>query len=311
MYAHKAAVIFLVGPTAVGKTALSIELAKALDTEIISADSRLLYRGMDIGTAKPSAQERADVRHHLIDVAEPDAVWSLGRYKEAALGIIVGMHERGQTPLVVGGTGQYIRALTQGWAVPEIPADEGLRAALAHWSANIGSKALHAKLTLLDPKAAEKIDHRNVRRTIRALEVIFKTGRRFSTQRGKAEVPYQATILGLTRPRDELYARVDTRIAAMLGEGFEDEVRGLLARYPANLPPFSAIGYREMIAYFQGETSLEEAVALMKRHTRQFVRRQANWFKPDDPHIYWIDMSGDALDKVLEAITMNSRESDT
>jgi len=284
--------IVLVGPTAVGKTELSIQLAKQLRGEIISADSRLFYRGMDIGTAKPSTAERQIVPHHLVDVAEPDQVWSLVSFQDAACQSIADVHARGKLPFLVGGTGQYIRAVSEGWQVPPQQPDYHMRTALEKWAAEIGPFELHNRLALIDPDAAASIDYSNLRRTVRALEVIFCTGRRFSDQRLKSSSPYSLLIVGLIRPRAELYIRIDQRIEAMLAAGFKDEVKNLLEKgYSARLPTLSAIGYREMISYIKGEITLDEAVILMKRNTRQFVRRQANWFKLNDPHIHWFEIN--------------------
>ncbi|MDR3576353.1 MAG: tRNA (adenosine(37)-N6)-dimethylallyltransferase MiaA [Anaerolineaceae bacterium] len=284
--------IVLIGPTAVGKTELSIELAEQLDGEIISADSRLFYRGMDIGTAKPSVADRQRIPHHLVDVAEPDQVWSLVSFQEAARQAIADIQSRANLPFLVGGTGQYIRAVSQGWQVPPQAPDDHMRSALEKWAVEIGPLELHRRLAVLDPTAAAAIDYSNLRRTVRALEVIFCTGRRFSDQRLKSDSPYSLLIIGLNRPRAELYSRIDQRIDSMLAAGFESEVRRLLDKgYSADLPTLSAIGYREMISYIKSEISLDEAVILMRRWTRQFVRRQANWFKPNDPQIHWFEVS--------------------
>ncbi len=280
--------VVLLGPTAVGKTEISIRLAELLGAEIVSADSRLLYRGMDIGTAKPSRQERNRVVHHLIDVARPDQTWSLARYQGAAFATIGAIQRRGGAALLVGGTGQYIRAVAQGWQIPPQRPTNALRTVLERWGSEIGPEKLHRGLAVLDPQAAQGIEPRNLRRTVRALEVILSTGRLFSAQSRRAVPRFRVLQLGLYRPRDELYARIDRRIESMLQAGLVAEVAQLLGQgYPADLPAFSAIGYRETIAYLRGELSLEAAVAAMKRNTRQFVRRQANWFKADDPAIRW------------------------
>lgn len=296
-------VVVLVGPTAVGKSALALELAGKLDAEIISADSRYFYRGMDIGTAKPTVEELQSVPHHLVDVADPDETWSLALFQRKAREIITDLHKCGKIPLVVGGTGQYVRALTEGWQIPAQKPDARMREIIVEWAEEIGAQALHGVLAQLDPEAAEKIDWRNQRRTVRALEVIFKTGRLFSKQRSKAPLPYQVKLVGLNRERPELYARIDARIENMLADGFEEEVRALLDKgFGADTPAMSAIGYREMSAYIRGEISLEEAVMLIKRRTRQFVRRQANWFKPDDPRIKWFDMKTPVIEEVTAYI---------
>jgi len=292
-------IIVIVGPTGVGKTRISIHLAERLNGEIVSADSRLFYRGMDIGTAKPSRDERARVVHHLIDVADLDDVWSLAKYQRAAYQAIDEIHQRGYVPFLVGGTGQYIRAVTEGWDIPEVKPDHHLREALQRWAEEIGPFELYNRLSILDPSAVEKIDPQNVRRSIRALEVIFHTGKPFSAQRQRSGSPYLPMILGLTRPRSELYARIDARIQEMIETGLVEEVRCLLDNeYSPDLPPFSAIGYRQIIDYLQGEISMEEAVLLMKRLTRQYVRRQANWFKADDPNIRWFQVVPDVVDEM-------------
>ena len=300
----KLPLVVLLGPTAVGKTELSLRLAEELGMEIVSADSRLLYQGMDIGTAKPSRQELGRVRHHLVDVAEPDETWSLARYQEAAHAAIVSINLAGKTPLLVGGTGQYLRAILEGWSPPRLKANANLRAALEAWAAADGPQHLHDHLAALDPDAAEAIDYRNLRRSVRALEVVLSTGEAFSAQRSRGESPYQVLQIGLSRPRPELYARIDQRIEAMLADGWLDEIRALLAAgYSPELPSLSAIGYRQLIRHLQDEISLEEALTLIRRASRAFVRRQANWFKPDDPAIHWFDLSkGDVVGAVKEKI---------
>lgn len=282
--------IVIVGPTAVGKTEISIQLAERLGGEIVSADSRLFYRGMDIGTAKPTAAERARVRHHLIDVAAPDETWSLAVFQKAAAAAIAEIHARGRLPFLVGGTGQYVQAVTRGWRPPAAGPNPNLRAELEALAQVKGELWLHEELRRLDPAAAEKIDPRNLRRTIRALEVIHLTGRKFSEQRTQTESPYRLLTIGLTRPRPELYARIDARIEAMFAAGLLDEVRSLLAQgYAPSLPSMSGIGYRQCCCVLTGEWTVEQAKAEMRRLTRVFVRRQANWFKPNDPLIHWFE----------------------
>jgi tRNA dimethylallyltransferase len=243
MQFKKHPLVLIIGPTAVGKTELVIQLVERLDGEIVSADSRLFYRGMDIGTAKPTAEERARVPHHLIDVADPDETWSLAVFQQKATEIITGIQAHNKLPLLVGGTGQYARAVTEGWTPPEVKPDERLRDELGRLKDAKGADWLHTKLYQLDPAAAEKIDARNVRRTIRALEVILTTGKRFSQQRGQSESPYDLLTIGLKRPRAELYQRIDERIETMFAAGFLDEVQKLLDKgYSPDLPSMSAIG---------------------------------------------------------------------
>lgn len=300
---NKHPLIVILGPTAVGKTETSLQLAERLNAEIISADSRLFYRGMDIGTAKPNAEELARVPHHLIDVTNPDQTWSLAMFQRAAHQIIADIHQRGRIPFLVGGTGQYIRAVTEEWEIPEAAPNIHLRAALEKWATEIGPDGLHERLNVLDPNAAERIDPRNLRRTVRAMEVTLLTGKPFSSQKLHGPSRYHLQQLGLTRLRPELYERVDARIQAMLDAGLIDEVRALLdAGFSPELPSLSAIGYRQMIDYLQDETDLDEAVMLMKRITRKFVRRQANWFKLDDSNIQWFQARPEAVEEIEIAI---------
>lgn len=296
--------VILVGPTAVGKTELSIELAERLNGEIVSADSRTLYQGMDIGTAKPTQEQQRRVPHHLIDVANPDEIWSLAIFRQAADKAINDIVKRGHLPLMVGGTGQYIRSVIQAWDLPQIKPNPRLRKILEQWADESGPRELHAKLMKLDPVAASQIDYRNSRRTIRALEVILSSGKRFSIIRNKSDTPYHTLILGVTRPRQELYQRIDARIEAMFADGLVEEITALLAQgYPPDLPNFSAIGYQEIIAYIQGKITQEQAIDLMKRRTRIYVRRQANWFKETDPEIHWFQINPDVVDQLEKEIS--------
>ena len=295
--------VVIIGPTGVGKSELSIQLALRLNGEIVSADSRVFYRGMDIGTAKPGQTDRDLVPHHLIDVANPDEVWSLAMFQDAASRAIRMVTSAGHLPFLVGGTGQYIRAIVEGWSLPKVIPHPRLRSTLEEWAEEVTPQGLHDRLRTLDEASAEQIDARNLRRTVRALEVIFTTGRKFSEQRGQLPAPYNTFILGLFRPRDELYKRIDIRIQQMIDAGFEEEVQSLLNRgYSPDLAPLSAIGYNEMIEHLSGKLSLDEAVMLIKRRTRIFVRRQANWFKLHDPSIHWYDASPDPQDLIVKDI---------
>lgn len=296
--------LVVLGPTAVGKTEVGIQLAESLDGEIISADSRLFYRGMNIGTAKPSLQELMRVPHHLVDIVNPDQTLSLAIFQSLAQEAIQAVRQRGRVPILVGGTGQFIRAVTEGWLPPAVEPSSELRTALQAWGETIGAQELHQRLAILDPLAAQGIDYRNQRRTIRALEVIFSTGRRFSDQRQKGKIADRVLQIGLTRPREELYQRIDTRITAMFEAGLVAEVRQLLdAGYPPDLPAFSAIGYREVIASLQGKMTLQDAEIAIRRATRIYVRRQANWFKGDDPSIHWFDLSQQTLDEIITFVS--------
>ena len=286
----KIPVIFIVGPTASGKTDAAIRLAKRVDGEIVSADSRYLYRGMDIGTAKPTMEERQGIPHYLIDVADPDETWSLSVFRKAADDAVRDIYSRGKTPIIVGGTGQYFRAILEGWTIPEGEPNHRLREALEAWGNEIGAQSLHQKLARLDPEAAGKIDWQNMRRTVRALEVIFTSGQKFSAQRRTSESPYEAKIYGMKRDRAELYERIDRRVDLMIANGLVEETAALLAKgYSEDLPSMSAIGYKEICDYLHGRIGLDEAAQLIKFRTHNYVRRQANWFKPTDPAIEWVD----------------------
>jgi tRNA dimethylallyltransferase len=281
-------VVAIVGATATGKSALALELAEALSGEIVSVDSRLLYRGMDIGTAKPTRDERSRVAHHLIDVADPDETWSLARYQEAVYQVVPRILADGHLPFLVGGTGQYMRAVLEGWNPPEEAYDPRIRARLeAEAQAGRGG-ALVARLEQVDPSSAARIDPRNLRRVIRALEVYEASGDPASARSRRQSPMFDAVQLGLALPRPELYDRIDRRIDSMIEAGLVEEVRGLLARgYDRRLPSMSAIGYGEIAAHLAGETDLTEAVRRMRSATRRFVRHQANWFRLTDLTIRW------------------------
>ncbi len=279
----------VVGPTATGKTGLAIDLALRLQGEIVSADSRQLYQGMDIGTAKPTPEERARVPHHLLDIITPETPYTLTQYQADAQAAIAGIAARGHLPLLVGGTGLYIRAVVDNLAIPEVPPNWELRRDLEAQAAREGAAALHARLATLDPASAASIDPANVRRVIRALEVCLVTGQPFSSLQGARPSPYRALLLGLTCDRALLYARADRRVDAMLAAGLVDEVRALAARgYDWRLPAMTSLGYGEIGAYLRGETSLEEAITRLKFNTHSYIRRQYSWFRPD-ARIHWLE----------------------
>jgi tRNA dimethylallyltransferase len=284
--------IAVVGPTATGKTALAIALAQRLGGEIVGADSRQVYRRMDIGTAKPTAEERSLAPHHLIDVVDPDEEFSLAQYLELAVAALEDVWSRGKQPLLVGGSGQYVWALLEGWRVPRLPPQRELRQELEERAASQGAEALHRELAKVDPKAAARIDPRNVRRVIRALEVHKATGRPISYWQEKGPPLWQTLILGLTCRRQELYQRIDARVDAMMEVGLVDEVRGLLAAgYSASLPSLSGIGYSQVCQYLAGELDLATAVARVKTATHRLARHQYTWFRLDDQRVRWIDVS--------------------
>jgi tRNA dimethylallyltransferase len=299
--------LVLVGPTAAGKTALSLPLAERLNAEIVSADSRYLYLGMDIGTAKPTPAERSRVPHHLVDVTTPDKPWNLAQVQAEAMRAIDAITSRGRLPLIVGGTGQYIRAITEGWQAPGGEPSPELRVELQAQLQREGVASLAARLAAADPASAAKVDLRNPRRVIRALEVALTTGQSFIAQQRKSPPPYTLTTIGLTLPRAELYARIDARVDAMLAAGLVEEVRGLAVRgYSWDLPAMSALGYRQIGAHLRGECDLADAVRRIKRDTRVFVRRQSNWFKLTDPNIHWFSPH-EPVEAVAEYITSQAK----
>lgn len=284
--------VAIVGPTATGKTALAVALARTLDGEIVGADSRQVYRHMDIGTAKPTPEERSLAPHHLIDVVSPDQEFSLAQYLELAVAVLEDVWSRGKQPLLVGGSGQYVWALLEGWRVPRLPPQQELRRELEERAAREGAGALHGELAQVDPKAAARIDPRNVRRVIRALEVYRATGRPISYWQEKGPPPWQILILGLTCPRQELYRRIDARVDAMMEAGLVDEVRALLAMdYSPSLASLSGIGYKQVCQHLAGELDLATAVARIKTATHRLARQQYAWFRLDDGRIRWIDVS--------------------
>ncbi len=275
-----------------GKTATAVRLCSDFGGEVVSADSRQIYRGMDIGTAKPTPDERAAVAHHLIDIIDPDRTLGLAEYQALAAAAVADVLARRRVPFLVGGTGQWVRAVVEGWGVPHVPPDAALRAELEAEAAGAGPPALHARLASVDPQAAARIDYRNVRRVIRALEVYLKTGAPISDQQRRQPPPYRILQVGLTMPRQALYARLDARVDHMLAAGLVDEVRSLVGRgYGLDLPAMSGLGYRQIGLHLAGKISLDEAVGLIKKETRRFVRQQYTWFRPDDPAIHWFDAS--------------------
>lgn len=283
--------IVIIGPTAAGKSARALALAPTLEAgaEIISADSRHIYRRMDIGTNKPTRVDCSIVPHHLIDLREPHESFSLGEYVRLARAAIADVHARGKVPLLVGGTGQYVRALLEGWRVPEAPPRLDIRRRWEEFVALRGQDALRRELQARDPAALETIDPRNVRRVIRALEVMEVTGERWSDlQRRELPDLRGVSILYVNLPRPALYARADARLKAMLKQGWLEETRALLdylssrginAEGALRLPAMSALGYRQMIAVARGQMSLEEAIAAIQRDTRRFIRAQDTWFR--------------------------------
>lgn len=291
-------VIILLGPTGVGKTGASILLAKALDTEIISADSMQVYKHMDIGTAKPTPEERAIVKHHMIDIVKPREAYSTGNYIKEVAPIIDNLHRRGKIPIVVGGTGLYIKAMTRG-IFSGLSADWSLREELLSMEREERG-SLYDYLKELDPQAAERITPGDTRRIIRALEVCVKSTMSMSETQKKLTrpLPYEFIKVGLHRDRKELYRMIEQRVDKMINEGLVEEVKGiinLLTVHTASLvthySSMQAISYKEIALHLKGEITLEEAIRLIKRGTKRYAKRQITWFKKEEK-IHWIDITG-------------------
>ncbi|MFH1652150.1 MAG: tRNA (adenosine(37)-N6)-dimethylallyltransferase MiaA [Chloroflexota bacterium] len=283
--------VAIVGPTGTGKSRLAIYLARRFHGEIVNADSRLVYRYLDIGTAKPSPEELAEVPHHLVNIIDPDEDFNLARYQQLATAAIVAIQQKNRLPLLAGGSGLYIRAVLEGWQVPEVPPDPALRRRLEDEASRQGTEPLYRELLAADPEAAQKIDPRNVRRVIRALEVQQQTGRPFSQFQRKVPPPYDTCIVGLTVERKELYRRLDRRVDEMMARGLVGEVEKIAQMgYDLKLPALSSIGYRQVIRFMVGELTLEEAVQQIKNETHRLVRQQNAWFQEGDERIHWFDI---------------------
>lgn len=305
MGASKKPVVVLVGPTGVGKSEIAVQLALRLDGEIVTADSMQVYKGMDIGTAKPTPEEQRCVPHHLIDVVSPNQHFNVAMYRDLAHRVIAEIHERGRLPIVSGGTGLYIRAVLDEFLFPDQGADPQVRRELYELAERLGPRHLHERLREVDPQSAARLHPNDVRRVVRALEVFKRTGRTLSEQIAEAraaEPRYRAVRVGLTRPRKELYDRINRRVDDQLRRGLVDEVRRLREAYSLEGTAVQALGYKELFPYLDGECTLEEAVATLKRETRQYAKRQFTWFKRDT-QIRWFDLSAyPTTDDAVEAI---------
>jgi tRNA dimethylallyltransferase len=298
--------LVLAGPTAVGKTALAVALARRLGGEIIGADSRQIYRGMDIGTAKPTPEERAAARHHLIDIVDPDQTFSAAEYARAARGCIAEITARGALPILVGGTGLYLRAALRG-LFEGPPADPELRERLRELERTRGPGALHERLAEVDPETARHLSPRDIVRIERALEVYELTGRPLSVwhrEHAFAERPFRTLYLGLTRERAELYRRIEARVVRMFQRGFVAEVEGLLAAgYGPELPAMSGLGYRTVVRLLRGDLTPAQAVIEVATQTRRYAKRQLTWFRKE-PIDTWIRLDEtSALPDLVERIT--------
>ena len=282
--------VVVAGPTAVGKTAAGIELARRFDGEVVNADSRYLYRGMEIGVAKPDIPERKGIPHHLIDVVDPGEPMSLATYQDLALAAIHGVLGRGRLPFLVGGTPLYVNAVVEGWRVPRVPPDPARRAELEAEAERLGLAALAERLRAVDPVAAER-SGQNLRRVVRALEIYEATGVPMSAQEGKGPRPFRTLEFGLAMPRDALYRAVDARVDGQIARGLVAEVRRLLEGGLApDAPSMSSLGYRQLVPYLRGEASLPEAVARIKTDTHRYVRHQETWLRRN-PRLVWLDVT--------------------
>lgn len=302
---QKKPLIVIVGPTAVGKTEVAIEVAKKLDCEIISADSMQIYKHMNIGTAKPSRMEQKGIKHHMIDIVDPDQEFSVADFQVMAKECIEDIFNRNKIPLMSGGTGLYINSVCYNYIFSESEKDVALREQLKKQALEYGNDFLYKKLEKLDPQAAEKIHPHNLRRIIRALEVCIKTGNTFSSYEEKTKKQkglYDLFMFGLTRPREELYRRINERVLHMINNGLVEEVKKLLEMgYSRNLNSMQGLGYRQIVDYLDGKITLEEAIFLISRDTRRYAKRQYTWFSRDK-NIVWMDVSGEGIKKVIENI---------
>ncbi|MBK5243976.1 MAG: tRNA (adenosine(37)-N6)-dimethylallyltransferase MiaA [Eubacteriaceae bacterium] len=290
----KPRVLVLIGPTASGKTALGVALAKALNGEIISADSMQIYKYMSIGTAKVTPSEMEGIPHHLVDCILPSAEYSVAKFKEAALKFIADIVSQGKLPIVVGGTGLYINALTLPWGFREKDESEEVRWRLSAEAEMLGSEALHQRLKDVDPLTAQTVHPNNVKRVIRALEIYEVTGKPksyFDEKASTEELPYDYELIGLKWPREDLYYRINHRVDKMVEKGLINETKSLLDRgYDWDLTSLQAIGYKELRPFLNGDATLEEVLTVLKQNTRHFAKRQMTWFRKDE-RIHWIEMN--------------------
>ncbi len=284
--------VAIVGPTGIGKSRLALRLAPAFNGEIVSADSRQVYRYMDIGTAKPGPQELSLVPHHLINIVNPDEAFSLAQYQTRAYKAINDIQRRHKLPLLVGGSGLYVWAVLEGWRIPQVPPDIEFRHSMEKKAASTGPDELYQELMKVDPAAALKIDRRNVRRVIRALEVHRKMKTPFSQLQEKKPPLFKTLIIGLTADRTELYRRIDLRVEEMMERGLVTEVEKLVKMgYDFNLPAMSGVGYKQIGMFLKGELTLTAAIPQIKFETHRFVRHQYAWFQLRDERIKWFDVS--------------------
>lgn len=301
----KIPLIIIAGPTGIGKSNLALSLAQELKTDIISADSRQIYKDFDIGTAKPDLKEQELVKHHLIDICDPREIYSLSQYTNDAKKIIEETYNKEKMPLLVGGTGLYIKTLIEGFTVPEVEPDYKLREELTTKSKQEGNEELYKYAQSIDPKAMEKIHLNDLIRIIRVIEVYKNTGKKFSELGKKSTEPvYDLIYIGLDIEREKLYKRIGLRVDKMIEQGLIDEVKKIISKYGSDLPLLKTINYREIKQYLDNELSLEEAIELMKKDTRNFAKRQLTWFR-NDPYINFFNCE---TEENLESIKSFIRE---
>lgn len=296
--------LVILGPTATGKTDLALALAREVDMEIISADSAMVYRMLDIGTAKPTPAQRREVPHHLIDIRDPDEDFTVADFRTLATAAVAGIHERGRLPVLVGGTGFYIRSLTRGLPFPPVQPNWELRRSLAALAAEKGNAYLHGRLAAADPAAAARIHPNDLQRIIRALEISHhrQQGGEDDSPQPPPEPPYQLVQIGLTMEREALYRRINQRSDEQLAAGWLDEVRAVLAAgYAPDCFGLQILGYRHLTRCLQGELSFEEAVRQLKRDTRHFARRQFTWFRREEG-VVWFDVGRMTKEQLLEKV---------
>jgi len=294
--------VAIVGPTAIGKSQLALYLAQTFDGEIVSADSRQVYRHMDTGTAKPSPEELSLVPHHLINIINPDENFSLAQYQGLAYQAISDIQEGNKLALLVGGSGLYLWSVVEGWGIPQVPPDPELRQSLEE-VAKADKDELYQQLMKVEPVAGQRIDPRNIRRVTRALEVYNSTQTPFSQLQRKQAPPFDIFIIGLTADRAELYRRIDARVDEMIEQGLVEEVKKLVNMgYDSNLPAMSGIGYKQIAIFLRGEMTLPAAIQQIKFETHRFVRHQYNWFQLNDDRIYWFDILNEPDSKITELV---------
>jgi tRNA dimethylallyltransferase len=296
--------VAVIGPTAAGKSQLALHLAQVFQGEIVNADSRQVYRYMDIGTAKPGHADLSLIPHHLIDLINPDESFSLAVYQKMAFDAIDDIQQRHKLPILVGGSGLYVWSVIEGWKIPPVPPNNEFRQGLEKKAKENGGYSLFQELQKVDPVAATRIMPGNLRRIIRALEIYSKTGQPVSELWQKQPPAYPVLIIGLTMQRENLYLRVDSRVDEMIKHGLVDEVKDLMSKgYGLDLPSMSGIGYKQIAKSIQGEMDLTSAVEQIKKETRRFARHQYAWFRPGDARIHWLNENNNVPEEAANLVS--------